>query len=1148
MKTIILLCIFFLLTSCGSDKKSNLAQENRASDVSDPGDENEGQGEEEGNTPTLSVDVSSLSDINSTNVSDFTLEGSCSEEGRSVQVSVGESLIGEATCQGGAWSLRMDLTSLNKVEGSIAIKVDHSNAEGFSAPQILESVTNNFICPENFIAVPSLAGYTTLSFCVAKHEMKSNESDEASANPYGSPYININKDEAVALCLGMGSGHDLITNDEWQSIARNIESVPSNWEGSIIGSPGGINQGHSDGLPDERLSATEDDGQACAGTGESCDSGTWNSQKRTHRLSNGEIIWDFSGNVWEWIKDENDQGYGKQSYISQVTESSHSLENSLRYGRTRTARRAKDQFGPSGSYTDLDSPPYGGLGQGDFRRNSGAVYRGGYWRGYWNSQSTAGIFAIGLDIETGFRFPTLGFRCIYTPDAPLPQISIDRLPDVTSENAFDFTLEGQCTENGETVTVSLSASEEKKPKRSESLCSNDTWEAKFELTDWSHERLLTVEVNHASSDGFNVPPLKETLNNTFICPPNFLGVPPMGGYITHSFCVAKYEMKGEGEESNAVSTPTGTPLVDLNQGEAFLKCNEKGEGYDLITNDQWQSIARNIEVIPSNWQGGLPGSSGGINQGHSDSSPYARLEASDDDSQACIGTEQTCDDNTWNNQKRTHKLNNGEVIWDFSGNATEWIKDYNTYSYGEDAYISKVTRNTHTDSRNLTRGTTQTVRIAKDQFGPLGDYSSTFSNNYFGLGHGQLNYSSGAVTRGGSALSAKKAGVFHTSLVSFRESGFLGPFTGFRCVYNSGRPVPRLSIDERKLEDIDSSNVSLFTISGSCSEERGLVFIDFEGVSGETYCSGGSWTASFDLTGLSQIDGAVSIRVDHASFDGRSAPRITTSVTNNFNCPAQFVGVPSLPDYTTHGFCIAKYEMKKGSNFRAVSQAAGTPYVNLRRKTAREKCDDLGDDYSLITNDEWQSVARHIESVPRNWQDGYVGGTALNRGHTDKSPERGLAANPLDYFACYGTGATCHPEQWDIQRRTHFLPSGEVVWDLAGNVLEWVRDGSDFSYSSSNNVHVSSITRENHKKKRSLKWGLTTTPRVAKDQFGPSGDYTYLDSGYYGGLGMAWLKNVGGTVTRGGHWIQHAGIFNAILDYNHDNYAEFIGFRCVYRP
>ena len=59
-------------------------------------------------------------------------------------------------------------------------------------------------------------------------------------------------------------------------------------------------------------------------------------QSRTHTLSNGEIIWDVSGNVWEWVKDDNSDGdngvYGDDAYMSQVTRTSHTIARSLSGG------------------------------------------------------------------------------------------------------------------------------------------------------------------------------------------------------------------------------------------------------------------------------------------------------------------------------------------------------------------------------------------------------------------------------------------------------------------------------------------------------------------------------------------------------------------------------------------------------------------------------------------------------------------------------------------------------------------------------------------------------------------------------------------------------------------------------------------------
>ena len=38
----------------------------------------------------------------------------------------------------------------------------------------------------------------------------------------------------------------------------------------------------------------------------------------------------------------------------------------------------------------------------------------------------------------------------------------------------------------------------------------------------------------------------------------------------------------------------------------------------------------------------------------------------------------------------------------------------------------------------------------------------------------------------------------------------------------------------------------------------------------------------------------------------------------------------------------------------------------------------------------------------------------------------------------FGTGQTCSSSVWDDQRRTLLLSNGNFIWDLAGNMWEWV--------------------------------------------------------------------------------------------------------------
>ena len=267
-------------------------------------------------------------------------------------------------------------------------------------------VTIEFVCPTNFVLVPALEGYTTDDFCVMKYEAKNDGSGNAISQASDRPYVDINRADSITACQNMGSGYDLMTNDEWQTLARNIELVPSNWSTNNVGT-GSLNQGHADDAPAYNLAASSDDNKACEGTGQTCDSKTWNSQRRTHTLSNGEVIWDVSGNVQERVKDDNRVSYGSNAYLSQITTTSHSTSGSLSGGTTTTSRVAKNQFGPSGNYSSLNSGTHGGLGYGELNTNSGAIVRGNR-RG---AGLDAGIFTVNLGFSAAFE--GIGFRCVF---------------------------------------------------------------------------------------------------------------------------------------------------------------------------------------------------------------------------------------------------------------------------------------------------------------------------------------------------------------------------------------------------------------------------------------------------------------------------------------------------------------------------------------------------------------------------------------------------------------------------------------------------------------------------------------------------------------------------------------------------------------
>ena len=311
----------------------------------------------------------------------------------------------------------------------------------------------------------------------------------------------------------------------------------------------------------------------------------------------------------------------------------------------------------------------------------------------------------------------------------------------------------------------------------------------------------------------------------------------------------------------------------------------------------------------------------------------------------------------------------------------------------------------------------------------------------------------------------------------------------------------------------------------------------------------------------------------------------------NESCPTGFAPVP--PSYTPTAFsdsldyfCVAKYEMKKDEiSGQAISQAARAPWVNIERDAAIEACQAIGtktengedgeyresipdtktSKYDLINNDEWIAIALNIEKTGSNWQKGDQGAGAVNQGHAHEriyysngsysgyysGANRALPANEDDNMACEGlplpADQPCNASTWSFFRRTHSLRSGEVLWDLSGNISEWLKDEVDITHHYEQNIYIASMTDSN-----------------LKARFGaPQGDYSLSNYNLYHhyrmGLGIALLVPNAGAIIRSGFWQTSfsAGVFGFSIrnakDVSHSptkdqKGSDKVGFRCVYHP
>jgi prepilin-type N-terminal cleavage/methylation domain-containing protein len=253
-------------------------------------------------------------------------------------------------------------------------------------------------CPTGYIPVPGSSLYQTNDFCVMKYEAKTGSATvAATTQAAGNPQVNITQPNAITACSLNGAGYGLINNNEWMTIARNIEGQGANWTGGTVGS-GGLWRGHSDGNPNNALEASTDN-DPYFGTGNVSPS----IERRTHTLSNGEVIWDISGNVWEWTSDtilgqdkpNNSSGGFWQQWTVFNTGGSY---GQLSYDLTRPSNTSWNSTQNMGQY-------YAGTVTGT---TTFAFLRGGNW----NATAGAGVFALLLINAPSSPGTGIGFRCV----------------------------------------------------------------------------------------------------------------------------------------------------------------------------------------------------------------------------------------------------------------------------------------------------------------------------------------------------------------------------------------------------------------------------------------------------------------------------------------------------------------------------------------------------------------------------------------------------------------------------------------------------------------------------------------------------------------------------------------------------------------
>ncbi|HAT71681.1 MAG TPA: hypothetical protein DCS63_02565 [Elusimicrobia bacterium] len=243
-----------------------------------------------------------------------------------------------------------------------------------------------------WLLVPGNSSLGTMDFYVQKYEAK-NVSSLPTSQPSGFPWVSITQTEAKNRCEALGPGYHLLTMQEAQTISRNIEAIGWNWDSGSVGT-GGMWRGHTDNSPANSLAADvtgDPDDDYYIGTGNT----TPSIERRVHQLSSSEYIWDWSGNVMEWVDMTCTAGTGAGYWYNSATWIEWTDGNLSDYEKVRA--------GPSGAYiaTHNAGRYYGCTTTGN------AVGRGGVW----SHDASAGVFTFDAYNAPSYSDTHIGFRC-----------------------------------------------------------------------------------------------------------------------------------------------------------------------------------------------------------------------------------------------------------------------------------------------------------------------------------------------------------------------------------------------------------------------------------------------------------------------------------------------------------------------------------------------------------------------------------------------------------------------------------------------------------------------------------------------------------------------------------------------------------------
>jgi hypothetical protein len=502
--------------------------------------------------------------VNAANVGSFTVTGTCSDNGRNVVISGAASAT--VVCAGGGWTTNLDLSAA--AEGAITLRADLTNAAGTAAVQATRGFVKDTILPTvaftapaagSFVNSVNVASYAVSGACSENGRTVtiSGAATGTATCSAGAWTTNLNFTAAASgavlisadLSDAAGNVAATVTRSFTKDVTPPTVAFTSPAAGSVINSvnmtafavSGTCSENGRNVVLSGSLSATA----VCGG-------GTWNATLDFSSVSDGAVTLtanhsDAAGNTASpaSLSLTKSTGIPAVAITSPAAGSFVNIANVASFAVSGTCSENGRNVVISGDATAT------------------IACASGVWSTNLNfTAAAAGTVTIHADHSDAAANPAPQATRTFTKDVTAPTLAISTPVAgsfVNFANAASFTVTGTCSENGQNVVITGSAT-------ATLACASGAWSTSLNFTG-AADGAVSITVNHSDAAGNAATPVTRAFVKDTVAPTIAITSPASGAFV-NATNQAAFAVSGTCSENgqNVVLSGAGSASVACSGG------------------------------------------------------------------------------------------------------------------------------------------------------------------------------------------------------------------------------------------------------------------------------------------------------------------------------------------------------------------------------------------------------------------------------------------------------------------------------------------------------------------------------------------------------------------------------------------------------